>query len=145
MAKPVFNLGQFTVCFAAQEEDMTARYHFIKECGWSEAQFRSIKNYPFFCAKVSIWKEGEELASDYLGACSYKTEEEFFTRYRSDYFADMVSRCVDEIDNPELSALYAPWGEMMRKEHAKKLAIAKNAWEKRETKKAAKTQKVPAC
>ena len=137
MTTPVLTLGNFVVCFDAKEETMTARYHFIKECGWTEKQFRAIKDYLFFCAKVSIWRDGEELASDYLGACSYKTEAEFYTRYRSDYFVDMVHQCVGEANNAELSALYAPWAELMRKEHARKQAIEHKALEKREAKKAA--------
>jgi hypothetical protein len=137
MTTPIFNLGQFTVCFDAEPEYISARHHFIKECGWTESQFRSIKDYPFFCARVSIWLDGVELASDYLGACSYKTEAEFYTRYRSDYFADMVSQCVSEANNPELTEAHKPWAELMRKEHAKKSAIAQKAWEKREAKKAA--------
>ena len=137
MTTPVLTLGNFVVCFEAKDEEMSARYHFINECGWTEKRFRAIEDYPFFCAKVSIWLDGKELASDYLGACSYKTEAEFYTRYRSDYFADMVDQCVSEADNPELSAAYAPWAELMRKEHAEKQAIAKKAWEKREAKKAA--------
>ena len=119
---PVLNLGNFTVCFEAGEEDISARHHFIKECGWTESQFRKIKDYPFFCARVSIWFDGVELAADYLGCCSYKTESEFFTRYRSDYFADMVGRCVEEAANLELSKLYAPWREKINKENARKLA-----------------------
>jgi hypothetical protein len=134
MNAPVLNFGDFTVCFSAEEEEMSAEEHFIDECGWTKAQFRKIEDFPFFCAKVSIWHDGEELASDYLGCCSYKTEKEFYTRYRSDYFADMVSTCVDEIDNAELSAAYAPWGESMRKEHARKQEIAQRACIKRKAK-----------
>lgn len=140
MTIPVLTFGDFVVCFEAQEEEMSARNHFVNECGWTAAQFRKIKDYPFFCACVTIWKDGEELAADYLGACSYETASEFFTRYRSDYFADMVASCVDEINNPELSALYAPWGESMRKEHALKTAIAQRAWEKRQAKKQGGTE-----
>lgn len=136
MNAPVLNFGDFTVCFSAEEEEMSAEDHFINECGWTEKQFCKIEDFPFFCAKVSIWKDGEELASDYLGCCSYKTEKEFYTRYRSDYFADMVSACVGQIDNPALSAAYAPWADLMRKEHARKQDIAQRAWIKREAKKA---------
>lgn len=135
MTTPILTFGDHVVCFEAQEEYISARYHFIAECGWTAAQFRPIKDFPFFTAKVSIWRNGEELATDYLGACSYKTESDFYTRYRSDYFADMVARCVDEIGDPELSALHAPWAESMRKEHAQKTAIAWRAWEKQQAKK----------
>lgn len=135
MTTPVLTFGDYVVCFEALEEDISARYHFIDECGWTAAQFRKIKDFPFFCACVSVWKDGEELTEVRLGACCYKTESEFFTRYRSDYFADMVAQCVDEIGDPDLSALHAPWAESMRKEHAHKTAIARRVWEKRQAKK----------
>ena len=115
--KPVLNLGPYTVCFEAEAEDISIRRHFIKECGWTEAQFRPIKDYPFFSAKVSIWLDGEEIATDYLGACCYKTEEEFYKRYASDYFADMVRACVDEAKDPALTEAAAPWIEKMRETH----------------------------
>ena len=138
MTTPVLNLGEFTVCFSAEPEYESASEHFINFCGWTEKEFRPIEDFPFFCARVSIWFDGEEIASDYLGACSYKTESEFYTRYRSDYFADMVGRCVDEANNPALTDAYAPWAELMQKEHARKSEIAQRAWEKRESKKAAR-------
>lgn len=141
MTKPVLNFGPFTVCFEAEEETISARYHFVNECGWTDKEFRQIKDYPFFCAKVSIWRDGVELASDYLGACSYKTEKDFYTRYRSDYFADMVGACVDEINNSELTALYAPWAEKMRKDREKSSEKARIAWEKKQAKKSGATIK----
>lgn len=93
---PVMTIGDYVVMFEALEEDRTARHHFIKECGWTEAQFKEIKRFPFFCAHVSLWLDGEKLADQYLGACSYKTEKDFYTTYAGDYFADMVRECFDE-------------------------------------------------
>lgn len=135
MTIPVFTLGDFVVCFDAEEEHQSARDHFVRECGWTAQQFRRIENYPFFTAKVSIWLDGEELASDYLGACCYKKESEFYTKFRSDYFADMVGQCVSEANNAELSALYEPWKQAMRKEHNTKQAAARKAWERQQAKK----------
>lgn len=138
MSTPVLTFGEFVVLFDAESECESARDHFIDFCGWTEQQFSKIKDYPFFCAKVSIWKDGQELATDYLGSCSYKTTSAFYTRYRSDYFADMVARCVAEINNPELTAAHAPWADLMQKENARHQLSAKKAWEKREAKKAAR-------
>ena len=115
MSIPIINFAEYTVVFEAQEEDISMRHHFIKECGWAEAQFRKIQNYAWFCARVSIWKDGEELTYSYLGACCYKTEREFFTRYIGDYFADMVSTCVDEINDAGLSAMVNLWLAKVRK------------------------------
>jgi hypothetical protein len=50
----------------------------------------------YFCAKVSAYKEGIELGTDYLGACIYESEEAFYTEYKDDYFADMVDQAIDE-------------------------------------------------
>ena len=101
MTTPVKTYVDYVVCFEAQPEHISARHHFIKECGWTESQFRKIKHFPFFCAKVSIWKFGELLASDYLGACCYRTEKEFYTT-KGCYFDDMVMTCAKEINDPEL-------------------------------------------
>lgn len=90
MTIPVLNFGEYTICFEAQEEDVSARRHFITECGWSEKEFARLRRFAWFCATVSLWKDGEELNCEYLGCCSYKTTAEFYTRYRGDYFADMV-------------------------------------------------------
>ena len=91
----------FGILFEAQEEDIPMREHFIKECGWTESQYRKIKNYAWFSARVSAWKNGEELASTYLGACCYETVEEFYTKYHDDYFAQMVQEVVAEAKRVE--------------------------------------------
>lgn len=38
----------------------------------------------------------KKLGNDYLGACCYKTEEEFYTKYKDDYFADMIKNAIEE-------------------------------------------------
>ncbi len=111
---PVKTFGDFVVTFEAQPEEMSARTHFVKECGWTESQFRKIKDLPFFCAKVAIWKEGEELAAEYLGCCSYLTVREFYTRYEGDYFADMVHTCADTIGDADLMTMVNAWREALR-------------------------------
>lgn len=93
---PLFEKAGFIISFEAQEEDVSARRHFIKECGWTESGFRTIKDFAWFCAKVSAWKNGVELGTAYLGCCSYKTEAEFYTKYKDDYFAQMVNEAIDE-------------------------------------------------
>lgn len=115
MTTPIINFGEYTVCFEAEEEEMTAREHFIGECGWTEAEFAAIEHFPFFSARVSIFKDGEDLASDYLGCCSYRTVEEFFKDYRGAYFADMVANCVEQIGDVALSAVVEKWLLTVRK------------------------------
>ena len=101
MNRYVETVEGFGILFEAQEEDIPMREHFIRECGWTESQYWKIKDCDWFCAKVSAWKNGEELASTYLGRCCYKTAEEFYTKYHDDYFADMVRDVVAEAKRVE--------------------------------------------
>lgn len=91
----------FGILFDAEDEHQSMRHHFIKECGWTESQYRKIKDCAWFSAKVSAWKNGEELASTYLGACCYETVEEFYTEYHDDYFAQMMQDVVAEAKRVE--------------------------------------------
>ena len=50
-------------------------------------------NNVIFTAKVTAEKEGIELSSDYLGACIYEKEEDFYTT-KGCYFDDMVNTVV---------------------------------------------------
>ena len=109
MAIPVKVFGDYVVCFEDEIEEIPARSHFIKQCGWTESQFRGIKGYAWFSAKVSIWKDGSELTSEYLGCCCYKEASEFYTTYVGDYFLDMVRDCARAIADPELTEQVAAW------------------------------------
>jgi hypothetical protein len=111
---PIKTFGDYVVCFEAMPEDISARTHFIEECGWTPAQFRKIKDFPFFCAHVAIYKDAAMLADDYLGCCSYETESEFYQRYAADYFADMVHSCAEQIKDPALDAAVTAWSEQLR-------------------------------
>lgn len=95
---PVLSIDDYIITFSDEEEEMSARQHFIKDCGWTESQYRKIKNFAWFCAKVSVWKDGKVLAEEYLGACSYESAEQFYTTYKGDYFADMVAECFNSLD-----------------------------------------------
>ena len=94
MLIPLFEKDGFIICFEAHEEDISMRRHFIKACGWGESEYRRIKNYEWFCAEVSAWKNGEKLGNDYLGCCCYKTAKDFYTA--EGYFPDMVGRAIEE-------------------------------------------------
>lgn len=84
----------FGILFDTEEEDRSMRQHFIKECGWTESQYRKIKNHAWFVAKVTAWKDGIELAAEYLGCCCYKAVEDFYTKHKDDYLADMIKEVV---------------------------------------------------
>ena len=51
----------------------------------------------WFCAKVTVKYDGLE-ADDYLGCCSYESYDQFTVEYASFYYADMISSCVDSIN-----------------------------------------------
>lgn len=94
---PLFEQDGFIICFASQPEDAIAmRHHFIQECGWTARQYRALRGFAWFSARVSAWRNGVEIAATNLGCCCYRTVEEFYIRYRDDYFADMVREVVDE-------------------------------------------------
>lgn len=107
--KPVKVFGDYVVCFEAEEEYTGMRHRFIGECKWSASEFRKIKDFAWFSAKVSVWKAGVELAAEYLGACCYETEDEFWTKFEGDYFCDMVHTCAQEIKDPQLLAQVDAW------------------------------------
>lgn len=96
--KPVLVIPgtDLVVCFDATREDVTMRQHFVHQCGWPPARLRVVAHYAWFCAEVSLWREGVLLGKEYLGCCCYKTEDEFWTTYKGDYFADMVRELVRE-------------------------------------------------
>lgn len=114
MSTPVKTFGDYFVTFEAMPEEIGAWTHFIKECDWTESQFREIKDLPFFCAKVCIFKDGDEMATEYLGCCSYHTEREFYTTYAGDYFSDMVHTCAESIGDAALTTMVDTWRDSLR-------------------------------
>jgi hypothetical protein len=50
--------------------------------------------YLWFTAKVSAWKEGIELGTDYLGGCCYESVDDFIQP--GDYYDDMVDVAIAE-------------------------------------------------
>lgn len=95
--KPVQVIGELVVCFESLPADCDMENHFINDCKWSEEEFSEISEFAWFTAKVSVWKDGQELACEYLGACCYENEEDFYTKFKDDYYSDMVKTCLDEI------------------------------------------------
>jgi hypothetical protein len=93
---PLFEKDGFIICFEAQEESQTLYSHFKYDCDWSDDQIKEIEDCAWFCAKVSAWKDGKELGTTYLGYCCYTSEEEFYTGYKDDYFAQMVEEAIGE-------------------------------------------------
>lgn len=101
MIRYIETVEGFGILFEAQKEHISMRQHFIKKRGWKESWYRKIKDCAWFSARVSAWKNGEELASTYLGCCCYETVEEFYTTYHDGYFADMVHEVIVEAKRVE--------------------------------------------
>ena len=83
----------FDIYFTPESEDMTAREHFIDECGWTEKQFDKIRNYDFFCAHVEAERAGIVLGEAYLGCCCELQFRDFWER-EGDYFDSMVDEAI---------------------------------------------------
>lgn len=121
--KPVLVIPgtDYVVCFNAGEEHVSMLRHFRDECGWSLAEFASnwpqIKNHAWFVAEVSLWRQGQELDTHYLGACCYERADEFWTTYACDYFSDYVVELVKE-HCPEHLPWAEAWRQDLRKDHA---------------------------
>jgi len=86
----------FTVFFEAEKEEVNKRSHFIKECEWSEKDYKGLKGTNWFSAHVQIRKAGLVLSDQYLGCCCYNSVKEFYTTYKNDYFGDMVKEGISE-------------------------------------------------
>lgn len=88
----------FDIDFYALEESLTLEDTFDDSVTDLEELAEHINSgeLVYFCAKVTASKNGIELASDYLGACCYKSYMQF-VEY-NDYFADMVNTVVGEAE-----------------------------------------------
>jgi len=84
-------------------------HHFMTECGWTEDQYAEVRDYEWFCAEVSLWKDGVLLGQEYLGACCYKAEKDFYTTYAKGYFADMVCSLAQEVADKDPLRLVDTW------------------------------------
>jgi len=87
----------FTIHCYAQEEDISPEGHFASGDDAADAEIiRKIANadLAWFCAHVTASKEGIVLGSDYLGACCYKSTQDFITS--NDYYADMVEEVIQQ-------------------------------------------------
>lgn len=104
---PILEKDGFIICFEAIREDMSSRQHFVNECGWTQQEFEKVRNFYFFSARVTAWKDGKELGAAYLGACSYRRLSDFYTKYKNDYCMDLANEAIDEAKKAEARALRA--------------------------------------
>jgi hypothetical protein len=86
-----FKTKNFKIVITAEEEDFLDLS--FDEDG-SIAEGLDDGTYVAFCVKAACYYKGNELATDYLGGCIYRSFEEF--QHGSGYFQDMVRRVCDE-------------------------------------------------
>ena len=92
----------FEIYFEALEEHTPLSELLPEE---TEEQLKeTYNNNCIFLAKVTAEKAGVELSSDHLGGCIYESEEDFYTKYKDDYFADMKATVIEEAEK-ELKVL----------------------------------------
>lgn len=65
--------NQFSYVLSFEEEDSSAKDHFINFCGWSNEEYSEIKDFYWFTAKITAFKGDEPLADTYLGGNCYKS------------------------------------------------------------------------
>ncbi len=110
-----FKTDRFSVvCTAEEEWDVDLSWDDTGEV----AEKLASGEYVVFCAKVAVYLDGREIATDYLGQCIYVDAEEFVTGHRDTdpinrncsimraarggnvvichYFPDMVSMAISE-------------------------------------------------
>lgn len=90
---------ELTVTFEALEEDLSPEGQFSEESDvqWVKDQLASGNMAAWFCAKVTVSVDGTDLsASDYLGACSYNSFNDF-TGEKEGYFVDMVNEATRQL------------------------------------------------
>ena len=95
--KKVLSRDGFDIYFEALEENIRIDEDFM-DASMIEETIADLESGEtvMFCAKVTAFKNGIELASDYLGACIYECEEDFYIKYKDCYFADMVNTVISE-------------------------------------------------
>jgi uncharacterized Fe-S cluster-containing radical SAM superfamily protein len=95
---PLFEKDGFIICFEALPEHISMRDYFVRECGWTEKEYRSLTrtNPEWFCAKISAWKDMKELGTAYLGCCCYDTYEDFIQN--SGYLDQMIDEAIEEAE-----------------------------------------------
>lgn len=87
----------FNIYFTALVEDQPIDGFMVEESEVKEIQ-EKVNNYElvYFLAKVEADKNGITLASDYLGGCFYDDYEDFYVKYKNDYYADMKATVTKE-------------------------------------------------
>jgi hypothetical protein len=74
-----FKTATFEVCLSVADEQEDPAGHF---CDSRDVDAIRNGDVLWFVARVQVKKNGHVIGSDYLGACSYASLEEFYTSHR---------------------------------------------------------------
>jgi hypothetical protein len=70
------SIDGFKFVLSFEPEDMSMKYHFINQCGWSLVDYTSIANNYWFVARVTAYKGKIACGDAYLGGNCYKNKKE---------------------------------------------------------------------
>lgn len=105
LAKPVLveTIENINIYFEPLLEDCSPYDLFEWEDAKETIEKVDSGEWVYFVAKVTAKIDGEndepynlELADDYLGGCVYESYEDFYTKYKEDYYSDMRDTVVKE-------------------------------------------------
>ena len=93
----------FNLFLSFEQDHQDPEDHFKSVCGWDDEQYKEIKNYFFFTAKVEAYK-GKILASEvYLGACCHQSKKDVLASELGGYLPQMIDEAIqDAIHNLEI-------------------------------------------
>ena len=83
----------FDIVLSVAPEETDPRDHFDDD--GETAQAIADGQYEWFVARVEAQRDGITLGTDYIGGCCYERASDFY-RAPSDYYADMMTRAIDE-------------------------------------------------
>lgn len=86
----------FKLVLSFEEEYSCGYDHFVNECDWSKEDYESIKNFYWFCAKVTAFKGKIECGTKYLGACCHKSKKDVIETDLGGYLPQMIEQAIDE-------------------------------------------------
>jgi hypothetical protein len=94
--KNIETINGIDINFIALNEDVSLCDLLPEE---SEEEIKNIyKSNVVFCAKIEATYKGIELASDYLGGCIYESYEDFYNKYKEDYFKQMYESVLHQAE-----------------------------------------------
>lgn len=103
----------FLISTPTEEESRTAHF---KQCGWDAKQIAALRRTAWFRVELTLAVVDKKTGlyngvdTEHLGCCCYHSEEEFYTRYRTDYLADMMRTLAEKAGlKAEVDALIAQW------------------------------------